>query len=123
MKKDTFPRNNGIKIYHNPRCRKSREGLEILENSGKEFEIIKYLDNIPSEKELTEIIKMLKITPTQLVRRNEKIWKENYKGKELSDAEIIKAMIENPKLIERPIVINNNRGVIGRPPETILEII
>ena len=112
-----------IKIYHNPRCRKSREGLQILENSGKEFEIIKYLDDIPSEEELAKIIKKLNINPIQLVRKNEKVWKENYKGKDLSDHEIVKAMIENPKLIERPIVINNNKAVIGRPPETILEYI
>lgn len=112
-----------IKIYHNPRCRKSREGLQILENSGKEFEIIKYLEDIPSEEELAKIIKKLNINPIQLVRKNEKVWKENYKGKDLSDHEIVNAMIENPKLIERPIVINNNKAVIGRPPETILEYI
>lgn len=112
-----------IKIYHNPRCRKSREGLQILENSGKEFKIIKYLENVPSENELTEIIKKLNISPIQLIRKNEKIWKENYKGKELSDVEIIVAMIENPKLIERPIVVNNDKAVVGRPPETILELI
>nr|WP_298993472.1 arsenate reductase (glutaredoxin) [uncultured Polaribacter sp.] len=112
-----------IKIYHNPRCRKSREGLQILENSGKEFEIIKYLEDIPSEEELAKIIKKLNINPIQLVRKNEKVWKENYKGKDLSDHEIVKAMIENPKLIERPIVINNNKAVIGRPPETILDYI
>ncbi|OAD45033.1 arsenate reductase (glutaredoxin) [Polaribacter atrinae] len=112
-----------IKIYHNPRCSKSRQGLEILENSKKEFEIVKYLEEIPTEKELTEIIKLLDITPFQLVRKTEKIWKENYKGKELSDSEIIKAMVANPKLIERPIIINNNKAVIGRPPENIISII
>ena len=112
-----------IKIYHNPRCSKSRQGVEILENSKKEFEIVKYLENVPTEKELTEIIKLLGITPIQLVRKTEKIWKENYKGKELSDEEIINAMVENPKLIERPIVINNNKAVIGRPTEAILDII
>ena len=69
------------------------------------------------------INKKLNINPIQLVRKNEKVWKENYKGKDLSDHEIVKAMIENPKLIERPIVINNNKAVIGRPPETILEYI
>jgi arsenate reductase len=111
-----------IKIYHNPRCRKSREGLAILENSGKEFEVIKYLDDVPSEIRLTEIIKLLGISPIQLVRKNEKIWKDSFKGKELTDAEIISAMIKNPKLIERPIVINNNKAVIGRPPENILEL-
>lgn len=112
-----------IKIYHNPRCKKSREGLAILENSGKEFEVVKYLEDVPSEKELTEIIKLLGIEPIQLVRKTEKIWKENYKGKELSDSEIIKAMVQNPKLIERPIVINRNKALIGRPPENILELL
>ena len=111
-----------IKIYHNARCRKSREGLAILENSGKEFEVIKYLDDVPSEIRLTKIIKLLGISPIQLVRKNEKIWKDSFKGKELTDAEIISAMIKNPKLIERPIVINNNKAVIGRPPENNLEL-
>ncbi|WP_439132212.1 arsenate reductase (glutaredoxin) [Polaribacter sp.] len=112
-----------IKVYHNPRCRKSREGLAILEASGKEFEIIKYLDKVPSEAELSEIINILGISPIQLIRKTEKIWKENYKGKDLSDAELITAMTTNPKLIERPIVIKNNKGVIGRPASTILEIL
>ncbi|QNM86102.1 arsenate reductase (glutaredoxin) [Polaribacter pectinis] len=112
-----------IKIYHNPRCSKSRQGVALLENSGKEFKIVKYLDAVPSEKELTEIIKLLNISPIELVRKSEKIWKENYKGKELSDSEIIKAMIQNPKLIERPIIINKNKAVIGRPTENISTII
>ena len=112
-----------IKIYHNPRCRKSREGLAIIEKSNKKFEIVRYLDDIPSAETLTEIIKLLGITPIQLVRKTESIWKEHFKGKELSDAEIIKAMIQNPKLIQRPIVINNNKAVIGRPPENIISIL
>ncbi len=112
-----------IKIYHNPRCIKSRQGLAILENTGKDFEVVKYLDTIIAEKELTEIIQLLNIAPIDLVRKNEKIWKENYKGKELSDKEIILAMLQNPKLIERPIVINKNKAVIGRPSENILTII
>ena len=112
-----------IKIFHNNRCSKSRCGLEILENSGKEFEVVKYLENIPTENELQEILNLLNITPIQLVRKNEKVWKEEFKGKELSDAEIVKAMVANPKLIERPIVINGNKAVIGRPPESILDII
>ena len=112
-----------IKIYHNPRCSKSRQGLEILEKSGKEFEVVRYLDAVPSPEELTEIIRLLNITPIQLVRKTEKIWKENFKGKELTDTEVISAMVNNPKLIERPIVINNNKAVIGRPPENILPLI
>jgi len=112
-----------IKIYHNPRCRKSREGLALLENSGKEFEIIKYLDNPISEKELKDIISLLDIKPLELVRTNEKIWKDNFKEKDLSDDEIIKAMVENPKLIERPIVTYKNKAVIGRPSEKISQIL
>ena len=112
-----------IKIYHNPRCSKSRQGVALLEESGKEFEIIKYLDAIPTKIELEKIIEQLGIKPIDLVRKNEAIWKTDYKGKELSDLEIVNAMIENPKLIERPIVINNNKAVIGRPLEKIFNII
>ena len=112
-----------IKIYHNNRCSKSRCGLEIIEKSGKEFEVVKYLDEVPTEKELKSIIKLLNIKPIDLVRKNEDIWKSKYKGKNLSDKQVIKAMVANPKLIERPIVINGNKAVVGRPPETILEII
>lgn len=112
-----------IKIYHNPRCRKSREGLEILENAKKEFKVVKYLEEIPTEKELAAIIDLLGISPIELVRKTEKIWKENYKGKEMSNAALITAMVQNPKLIERPIVINHKKAVIGRPPSNILEII
>ena len=112
-----------IKIYHNPRCRKSREGLQILEESGKDFEIVKYLENTPTKEELSDIIKLLGIKPIDLVRKNESIWKENYKNKQLSDNEIITAMVENPKLIERPIVVNKDKAIVGRPPENIKKII
>jgi len=112
-----------IKIFHNNRCSKSRCGLEVLENSGKEFEVVKYLETPPNKSELLEILKMLNISPIDLVRKNEAIWKENYKGKTLSDDEIVMAMVENPKLIERPIVINNGKAVIGRPTELIQSII
>lgn len=108
-----------IKIYHNPRCRKSREGLEILENSGKKFEVIKYLEDIPTKEELRDIINCLDIKPINLVRKNEAIWKENFKSLSLSDEEIIDAMIAHPKLIERPIVVKNSKAVIGRPPTNI----
>lgn len=112
-----------IKIYHNNRCSKSRCGLEILENSGKPFEVIKYLDENLSAKALKEIINLLNIKPIDLVRKNESIWKTEYKGKVLTDTEVIDAMVKNPKLIERPIVVNGNKAIIGRPPELILEII
>lgn len=112
-----------MKIYHNPRCSKSRQGLAILENSNLQFETIKYLETPISKEELTNIIQLLDISPIDLVRKNEAIWKENFKGKELSNAEIITAMVANPKLIERPIVVNNGKAVIGRPPENIKTIL
>lgn len=112
-----------IKIYHNPRCRKSREGLELLEKSRKDFEVVNYLETIPSKEELLAIISALGISPENLVRKNETIWKENYRGKSLSDEELVAAMIAHPKLIERPIVVNGNVAVIGRPTELIRTII
>lgn len=112
-----------IKIFHNNRCRKSREGLAILKSSGKDFEIVNYLENIPTKSELQDILNLLGISPMALIRKSEAVWKENYKGKSLSDDELIDAMIENPKLIERPIVINGNKATVGRPPELIKEIL
>ncbi|RED49388.1 arsenate reductase (glutaredoxin) [Seonamhaeicola aphaedonensis] len=112
-----------IKIYHNNRCSKSRLGVAVLEASGKDFEIVKYLEDIPSKNELQNIINLLGIKPIALVRKSEAVWKEQYKGKDLTDSEIITAMVENPKLIERPIVVYGNKAVIGRPTEKILDII
>lgn len=112
-----------INIYHNPRCSKSRQGVALLEESGKEFKIIKYLENVPTIEELESIIAKLGIKPLDLVRKNEAIWKSDYKGKTLTDKQIIEAMVANPKLIERPIVINGNKVVVGRPPQNILNII
>lgn len=112
-----------IKIYHNPRCRKSREGMAILENSGKEFEIVKYLEDVPTKEELRSILGCLSISPENLLRKNESVWKEKFRGKMLSDEEIIDAMVQYPKLIERPIVINGNKAVIGRPAEKISGIL
>ncbi len=108
-----------MKIFHNSRCSKSRCGLQILEDSGQNFEIIDYLKNPLSEKEIKEILTKLGFTPIQLVRKNEAIWKDNYKNKTLTDNDIIKAMATHPKLIERPIVIKGNKAVIGRPSENI----
>ncbi|HLV63176.1 arsenate reductase (glutaredoxin) [Galbibacter sp.] len=112
-----------IKIYHNPRCQKSREGLQLLESTGKEIKIIKYLEDTPTISELTQIIKTLGISPIELVRTKEEIWKKKYKDLALSDQEIIAAMVENPRLIERPIVIHDNKAVIGRPLKNIEAIL
>ena len=112
-----------IKIYHNTRCRKSREGLAFLENSGKKFEVVNYLEDIPTKDELKNIINCLDIKPINLVRKSEAIWKEKFKNMPLSDEEIIEAMIAYPKLIERPIIINGKSAVIGRPVTNIESII
>ncbi|MCP4976927.1 MAG: arsenate reductase (glutaredoxin) [Maribacter sp.] len=112
-----------IRIYHNPRCTKSRQGLEAVEKSGEQFEVVKYLENIPTKDELRQVLGYLKMSADNLVRKNEVIWKENYRGRDLSEDEILDAMIENPKLIERPIVIKGNKAVIGRPTEKILDLI
>jgi len=109
-----------MKIYHNPKCSKSRQTLEIVRNKTSEFEIIEYLNNPLTAKEITVLLSQLNIKPLSLVRTQEIIWRENYKGKELTDIEIINAMFENPKLIERPIVVRNNKAIIGRPPENVL---
>ncbi|TQD40138.1 arsenate reductase (glutaredoxin) [Haloflavibacter putidus] len=112
-----------IKIYHNPRCSKSREGLKILEESGTTFQIVKYLNQPLEKEEIKSLLKLLDMPAKELVRTNEKVWKENYKGKDLSEDEIITAMHEHPKLIQRPIVEKNGKAVIGRPPEKIKDLL
>lgn len=111
-----------IQIYHNPRCTKSRQCLTFLEESEQKFEVVKYLDNVPTFDELKSIIKKLNIKPIELVRRKEKIWIENFKNLEMSDEEIIQAMVLNPILIERPIVIHGEKAVIARPLEKVMAI-
>jgi arsenate reductase len=112
-----------IQIYHNSRCSKSRQCLSLIENSGKKFEVIKYLENPPTIAELTEIISKLEIEAIDLVRKKEKIWVEQFKDKVLSPKEIIEIMFKNPILIERPIVISENKAVVARPIEKALAII
>jgi arsenate reductase len=111
-----------LQIYHNSRCTKSRECLAFLEKTGQEYEVVKYLEVIPSFSELEAIIKKLRIKPIELIRQKEKIWTENFKGKILSDREIIQAMISYPILMERPIVINGEKAVIARPIEKVVII-
>lgn len=108
-----------MKIYHNSRCSKSRQGLQLLKEAGTSPEIIDYIKNPLTTAEIKEILVKLDIPAIDLVRKNEAVWKEKFKGKELSEAEIIKAMSDHPKLIERPIVVKGNKAVIGRPPEKI----
>ena len=112
-----------MKIYHNPRCFKSRQTLALLKENGVEPDVVLYLDNIMTAGEIRGLLVKLGISPMQLVRKGEAVWKEKYKGKELSDDQVIEAMIANPKLIERPIVVKDQSAVLGRPPENALELI
>jgi arsenate reductase len=110
-------------IYHNPRCRKSRETLALLEENKQDIEIVHYLDNPPSSQQLEALIELLGISPIDLVRKGEAVWKEQFKGREMSDAEIIGALAKFPRLIERPIVVKGKKARLGRPPENVLDIL
>lgn len=112
-----------IQVFHNPRCTKSRECLAFLDELGKKYEIIKYLEVAPTVAELELIIQKLGIQPIDLVRKKEKIWIEKYKNHQLSSDEIVAILIQNPILIERPIIINGNKAIIGRPKEVVATII
>jgi arsenate reductase len=112
-----------MKLYHNPRCSKSREGLAILKDRNVDFEIVEYLKVPLTKKELSNIIKKLNIAPIDLVRKNESIWKEKFKGQNLDNEQVLNAMVEYPKLIEHPILVNENLAVVGRPPEQLISII
>ena len=113
-----------VTIYHNPRCSKSRQTLQLLEAQGIEPTIRLYLEDVPSAKELKEVISKLGISPRELLRKGEDAYKDNkLSNKDLSDSALIKAMVEFPKLIERPIVIKGDLAKLGRPPEQVLEIL
>jgi arsenate reductase len=106
-------------IYHNPKCSKSRETLALLESRGVAPRIVRYLESPPTAAELAEIVRKLGIRPEQLVRKGEEVYKAKYAGRTLGDDQWIAAMVENPVLIERPIVVAGSRAVIGRPPERV----
>jgi|SRR5690554_503261 len=112
-----------MKIYHNPRCSKSRTTLEILQEKGAEVEVVKYLESTPSVSELKEILRKLGMKAEDIIRKGEKEYKENFKGASLTEDEWIQAMVQYPKLIERPIVVKGDNAVIGRPPENVLKLL
>jgi arsenate reductase len=108
-----------IQVYHNPRCGKSRNCLAFIENAGLEYEIVKYLEENPSHDELVALLKKLNLKPIDLVRQKEKIWIENFKNKSMTDEAIIEAMVSNPILIERPILIKGDKAIIAREADKI----
>jgi arsenate reductase len=106
-------------IYHNPKCTTSRATLALLQEHGVEPTVVEYLKDPPTAAQLKAIVGKLGIAPEQLVRKGEDVYKANYAGKKLTDAQWIEAMVSHPILIERPIVVSGNRVVIGRPPENV----
>ena len=106
-------------IYHNPRCKKSRAGLAYLTEKTKEFQVREYLKDLLTEKELTALIMKLHIKPVELVRTQEEYYKKQLKGLQMNNEEWIKVMVENPKLIQRPIVEGKYKAVVGDPAENI----
>ncbi len=114
---------SGLTIYHNPRCQKSRETLKIIHEKGQSAKVVEYMKVCPSFEEMKSLITKLGITPFELIRKGEKIYKEEFKGRELSDDEWINVMIENPQLIERPIVVKDSTAILGRPPENVNQLL
>jgi arsenate reductase len=110
-------------IYYNPKCSKCREALCILEEKKEDIEIVKYLETPPTKKELTQLLKLLGIKAEQLVRKSEDLYKNEYRDRSLSNKEWIEVMVNNPILIERPIVIKNNKAIIGRPPQLVVDFL
>lgn len=114
---------NDFTIYHNPRCSKSRETLALLREHGIEPQVIEYLQQPPTAVQLKSIVAKLGIKPEALLRKGEEIYKTKYAGKTLTDAQWIDAMVNDPILIERPIVVSGKRAVLGRPPQNVLQLV
>jgi arsenate reductase len=110
-------------IYHNPRCTKSRQALELLRGKGIVPKVVEYLKEVPTERELEMLVMKLGIKPEALLRKGEAIYKTKYKGLQLNDHEWIRVMHEHPVLIERPIIVKDHKAVIGRPTEKIEDLL
>jgi len=108
-----------VKIYHNPRCKKSRAGLQFMQGKGVEPEIIDYIKNSISEEELKDVLIKLNMKPQEIIRTQEAVYKSDFKGKNFNDDEWVKILIEHPKLIQRPIVVKGYKAVIGDPSDNI----
>jgi len=113
-----------VTIYHNPRCSKSRQTLQLLEERGIDARIIEYLKTPPTAEELKKVLSLLNMKPGDLMRRTESVYGElGLDDENLSDNELVEVMVKNPVLIERPVVVADGKARIGRPPESVLEIL
>ncbi len=114
---------SAITIYHNPRCGKSRSALALLEEKGHQPHIIEYLKTPPAKEELRAILRKLGMKPEQIARKGEDVYKQKFAGKALTDEQWLDALVKNPILIERPILVKGDKAVIGRPPDNVLELL
>jgi len=112
-----------LTIYHNPKCKKSREGLKYLQTKGIALEVVNYIINGISEQELKDIIKKLNLSPSDIVRKQEDLYRKELKGKSFTDIEWMKILVENPRLIQRPIVVAKYKAVIAQPPDKVEELL
>lgn len=112
-----------LRIYHNTRCSKSRQTLDLIQQAGQEVEVVDYLKTPPTADEISLLLQKLNMKPEQLIRKGEAVYKEKYKDKQLTDQELIDAMVTHPVLIERPIVVKGDKAVLGRPPENVQELL
>jgi len=112
-----------MKIYHNPRCSKSKQTLQLIKDAEIDVEVIEYLNEIPTKEELELILMQLNLKPIDIIRKGEVVYREKFKDSNFNDEEWIQIMIEYPKLIERPIVIKGNKAILGRPPENVLDLL
>lgn len=111
-----------IRIYHNPRCSKSRSACALIAEKGLAAEVVEYLKTPPSREELRALLNKLGMKPSEIVRSGEAVFKERYAGRTLTEEEWLDALVENPVLIERPIVVSGDKAVVARPPEKVLEL-
>lgn len=112
-----------VSIYHNPRCSKSRQALALLEQQGDELDVIQYIDTPPDSATLSALLQQLGLSARELMRKGEDVYKElQLDDPDLSEAELVQAMVDYPRLIERPIVIRDGKAIIARPPERVLEL-
>ena len=112
-----------ISIYHNPRCSKSRQAKAILDEQGVDYTVVEYLKDIPTKEEFKKVLMKLNLKPQDILRKGEAVYKEKFKTAQFTEEEWIEVMLEYPKLIERPIVIKQNKAIVARPPEQVLELL
>ena len=112
-----------LTVYHNPRCRKSREAIKYLEDNGVSYDVIKYLEQSFDKNKLAEVLEKIEKKPSEIVRKSDALWKQEYATKNLTEDQILLLLVEQPKLIERPIITSTYKGVLARPIENLREFL